>query len=85
VYLVDRTGMFKISHLVSGGEVIVTNLYRNLEEQRQREGEWRGEKTSKTPGDDASYDTGTALRKWDIRKKKAFKILTVEPANEQCN
>jgi hypothetical protein len=39
IHLTDRTGLFKISNLVSGVEAIVTNLYHSLEEQRERERE----------------------------------------------
>jgi hypothetical protein len=40
IYLIDRTDLFKISDLISGGEAIVTDLYSSLKEQRERE-RWR--------------------------------------------
>jgi hypothetical protein len=54
--------LFKISNLVLGLKVIVTDMYSSLEEggeERERE----REKASKTRGDYATYDTETAIRK----------------------
>jgi hypothetical protein len=55
--------LFKISNLVLGGVVIVTNLYSSLEGQREIENDREIENSRKTRGDYASNDTGTALRK----------------------
>jgi hypothetical protein len=63
MHFIDRTGLFKISNLGLGGGAIVTNLYISLERQREWESDREIKKTSKTRGDYASCDTGTALRK----------------------
>ena len=36
--MIDRTDLIKIIDLVLGGKDIVTSLYSNLREQREREG-----------------------------------------------
>jgi hypothetical protein len=46
-----------------------------------REKERQREKTSKTRGDYASYDTGKALRK-GANRNKGFEILTVDSIME---
>jgi hypothetical protein len=63
IHLIDRTNLFKISNLVLGGQAIVTDLCSSLEGEREWESDREVEKTSKTRGDYASYDKGTALRK----------------------
>jgi hypothetical protein len=37
LHLIDRRDLFKISNLVLGGKVIVTDLYSSLKRQRMRE------------------------------------------------
>jgi hypothetical protein len=37
IYLIERTGFFKISNLVFGAKEIATSLYSSLEGQRQSE------------------------------------------------
>jgi hypothetical protein len=36
IYLIDRRDLFKISNLVSGGGMIVTDLHSSLEGERER-------------------------------------------------
>jgi hypothetical protein len=37
MHLINRTGLFKISHLVLGGKENATSLYSSAEGQRQRQ------------------------------------------------
>lgn len=37
-YTLDRTDLFKTSHVVSDGRAFVTNLYSSLDKHRKRKG-----------------------------------------------
>jgi hypothetical protein len=37
IHLIDRADLFKLSNLVLGGEVIVTDMYSSLEGERESE------------------------------------------------